>query len=347
MSKLCVQLDKNVVVNKDLIGDLLSQGAFFVDEVAIFFDLGFLETGLPSDFLHVKEELKEIHHILQEKGILLNLLLDNACWGGKNFMTSYRKRLEKLLTLVVQEQIALVIMEPTLINYIAVHYPELSFIIAASSGHGLFDFHLRCRYYEQYFNQRDNLKRLIIPSDLNRDVASIREIRNACGCEVAVKVNEGNIFCSPFTLSEETSLSHINPYRDYEYYRMVKETFLTLRKELFLKDPWRLIASPWVRPEDLGYYEALGVDCFTIMVNEGSNVSDLVGAYGNRRYEGNIISLLREGDKFEKDFFLSSRWFDGFIKELEAGEGCSRDCEKCRICFDLEAQCREKNALRA
>ena len=347
MSKICVQLNRSFGMSKNFISDLPSQHDCFVDEIGIFFDLGFLETGTSSDFSRVKEEIQEVHYILKEREVALNLLLDNACWGGKNFMTSYQKKLEKLLALAAEEHITLVIMEPTLIHHIAVHYPEINFIITASSSHGLFDFHLRCRYHEKYFNQNGNLKRISIPSDLNRDFAAIREIRNACECEVAVKVNEGDIFCSPFKLSEETSLSHINPYRDYEYYRTVKETFLTLRKELFLKDPWRVIASPWVRPEDLGYYEALGIDCFIIMVGEGSNISDLVGAYGNRKYEGNIISLIEEGDKFEKDIFLDSRWFDGFIDELEAGKGCIRDCERCRICINLEAQSREKNTLRA
>ena len=335
MSKICMQLDKNFVVSEDFINNLLLKKDFFVDEISLFFDLEFLETDTSSDFSRIKEEIQEVHYILKEREVALNLLLDNACWGGKIFMTSYQKKLERLLTLAAEERIALVIMEPALINHIALHYPEVNFIIAASSSHGLFDFHLRCRYHEKYFNQNGSLKRIIIPSDLNRDFAAIREIRNACECSVAVKVNEGDIFCTPFKLSEETSLSHINPYRDYEYYRMVKETFLTLRKELFLKDPWRLIASPWVRPEDLGYYEALGIDCFTIMVNEGSNISGLAKAYGNQKYEGNIISLLKEGDKFEKDIFLDNRWFDGFVDELEAGKGCIRDCEKCMICIEM------------
>ena len=343
MSKICIQLDKSFMVSRELISDLLSQKDYCVDEIGIYFDLGFLETGTSSEFSRIKGEIQEVHYTLKEKEVALNLLLDNACWGGKNFMTSYQKKLDKLLALAAEEHITLVIMEPTLINHIALHYPEVNFIITASSSHGLFDFHLRCQYYEKYFNRRGKLKRVTIPADLNRDFVAIREIRDACEWEVGVVVNEGDIFCSPFKLSEETSLSHINPYRDYEYYRMVENTFFTLRKECFLKDSWRVIASPWIRPEDLGCYEALGIDCFTIMVNEGSNVSDLVGVYGNRKYEGNIISLLKEGDKFEKDFFLDSRWFDGFIKELEAGEGCSRDCERCRICIDLEAQCREKN----
>ena len=342
-----MQLDKNFVVSKNFIRELLSQKDYCVDEVGIFFDLGFLETGTSSDFSRVKEEIQEVHHTLQERAVALNLLLDHACWGGKNFMTSYQKKLDKLLALAAEEHITLVIMEPTLINHIALHYPEVNFSITASSSHGLCDFHLRCHYYEKYFNRRGKLKRVTIPADLNRDLSALREIRDACECEVGVVVNEGDIFCSPFKLSEETSLSHINPYQEYEYYRMVENTFFTLRKECFLEDPWRIIASPWVRPEDLSYYEALGVDCFTIMVGEGSHVSDLVGAYGNRKYEGNSISLLKEGDKFEKDFFLESRWFDGFVGELEAGKGCIRDCEKCRICVDLEAQCREKNALRA
>ncbi|MEE8382759.1 MAG: hypothetical protein V3R78_12885, partial [Thermodesulfobacteriota bacterium] len=98
MSKICVQLDKNFAVSEDFINNLLLKKAFFVDEISIFFDLAFLETDTPSDFSRIKEEIQEVHYILKEREVALNLLLDNACWGGKIFMTSYQKKLERLLT---------------------------------------------------------------------------------------------------------------------------------------------------------------------------------------------------------------------------------------------------------
>ncbi len=49
MSKICMQLDKNFVVSEDFIKNLLLKKDFFVDEISIFFDLGFLETDTSSD----------------------------------------------------------------------------------------------------------------------------------------------------------------------------------------------------------------------------------------------------------------------------------------------------------
>ena len=74
------------------------------------------------------------------------------------------------------------------------------------------------------------------------------------------------------------------------------------------------------------------------MVDGGRKMSGLLGAYGNRRYKGNIISLLRGGDAFEKNIFLDNRWFDGFMDELEEVKGCSRDCERCGVCINMEAR---------
>ena len=282
MSKICVQFDKGFMVSKDLIDRLLKQKDFRADEVSLFFDLEFLENDISSDFCHLKEEMHEVHSLLRKSGIALNLLLDHVCWGGKNLMVLYQRRLERFLALISEENIHLVLTEPTLINFIASYYPEITFTIAASSSYGSFDFHLRSRHYEDYFNYKGSLKRIIIPSDLNRDFATLKAIRDACSCELSVRVNEGDIFCSPFRLSEETSLSHISPYKENDYYKMVEETFSTMRRECFLKDPWRAIASPWIRPEDVGYYEALGIDYFTIFVGRKSNISKLLKAYADR-----------------------------------------------------------------
>ena len=65
----------------------------------------------------------------------------------------------------------------------------------------------------------------------------------------------------------------------------------------FLKDPSRLLMQDWIRPEDLPRYEAFGYRHFKI-AGRGCSTKDLVArtrAYAERRYDGNLMDLMRRG----------------------------------------------------
>lgn len=65
----------------------------------------------------------------------------------------------------------------------------------------------------------------------------------------------------------------------------------------FVDQPSRLLMQDWIRPEDLGMYEELGYSLFKI-AGRGCTTSELINrtrAYAERRYDGNLMDLLRRG----------------------------------------------------
>ncbi len=336
--KLILQWDKKIKIDKALIHKLLVKD-LPVSGISGYFNLEFLETGEALAFSRLKEEIKGVNGLLKSKGISLNLLLNDACFGGRNLTPSYQRRLDSLFEFTSTERLSLVVMEPTLIEYIVSNHPEVDLAIFAASSHGIFDFHLRVQYYKEYLGQKERIRGLIIPSDLNRDFNALQKIRKNWDLELWVNVNEGDLLCSPYKLSELTSLSHLHPHGDYLCYKEVEDIFWDWKREVLFNDPWRLIASPWIRPEDLNFYQEMGIDCFNIMVGEEMEIEidHLINSYRNMRFEGNLISLWKEARQI-RGIFLDNRWFDGFLERLKAKGGCIRDCPRCKVCLEIEEE---------
>jgi collagenase-like PrtC family protease len=131
-------------------------------------------------------------------------------------------------------------------------------------------------------------------------------------------------------------------------------------------DPVELLKSPWIRPEDIGQYEALGYDHFKITerFKRTPLLLENVRAYENRRYDGNLLDLFtlpRKGaftplhleyfiqpghvnimkvSELEKVFDLEVRELiqldnkelEGFIEHFKEKDCNQISCSNCRYC---------------
>lgn len=132
-----------------------------------------------------------------------------------------------------------------------------------------------------------------------------------------------------------------------------------------ISEPEQLIRSRWIRPEDLGRYEALGYQKFKISGRRMSTtwLSRATAAYAQRRYDGNLADLLNGvtpgvdpdirspqyetllsgaeflqaeklvalGQFFPVTPFIDNRALDGFLDYFE-GQDCVTGCADCTYC---------------
>lgn len=130
------------------------------------------------------------------------------------------------------------------------------------------------------------------------------------------------------------------------------------------------IKSPWIRPEDIKYYEDIGIEHFKITERDFPTDALLkrLNAYHNRSYDGNLLDLIQghgvmldgtqpqkivkktsfnkiqdvieeifrvRGFKQERKFPLhcniDNRKLDGFIEHF-IKFGCSNNCSSCSYC---------------
>lgn len=126
-------------------------------------------------------------------------------------------------------------------------------------------------------------------------------------------------------------------FRDQYYYRRCLE----MRE----KYPRLFFSSPWIRPEDVSYYEAeLGVENIKIAGRQlpTEQTITIVEAYSNGEYHGNLLDLLSSPYRLRDAYYIPNDSLDGTLERLVA---CSRECNSCGYCDIIAARSLEKRAV--
>jgi collagenase-like PrtC family protease len=115
-------------------------------------------------------------------------------------------------------------------------------------------------------------------------------------------------------------------------------------------DPVEFIRAPWIRPEDVGAYEEIGIDCFKIAERsqETSWILRAANAYASRKYDGDLLDIINFPEGLYR-FILSqqfpqrdlpdrlkpvidNRKLDGFLEFFRENTCRDRSCDDCGYC---------------
>lgn len=118
-----------------------------------------------------------------------------------------------------------------------------------------------------------------------------------------------------------------------------------------LKNPTELIKARWIRPEDIGIYEGVGVTFFKLAGREKSTdwIIRCAESYSRREYKGNLLDIIAIAalptDKFGLEagetlafpaVWLDNEKLQGFLSFFEKnGSKCDWQCDKCSYCSEV------------
>jgi collagenase-like PrtC family protease len=137
---------------------------------------------------------------------------------------------------------------------------------------------------------------LILPySEFSRDFDMLGRVRSGLSCGLQLFANISCIYHCHYLAEHACSVGHAsqanattrNAYAVLDAYLWRCTQRRLLHPELFL-------TSRWIRPEDIGTYEALGYDEFKIIDRSRSTpwLLRAARAYAQRRYEGNLLDIV-------------------------------------------------------
>jgi collagenase-like PrtC family protease len=177
--------------------------------------------------------------------------------------------------------------------------------------------------------------KIVVDESINRDFHALKSIRQVFGEKVEIIVNQicdqncmyrlfhyNMISGDPDKLTSQVSINY------YEH-RCVLQQLKTIDNCLKLC---------WVRPEDIHYYEDIGINYFKIQGRhafiQGGDAVKTVKAYLDRSYDGNLMDLLMMlGDLTKFKVNLDNKKLDGYIKPfVENDRFCRHNCGQCRYC---------------
>jgi collagenase-like PrtC family protease len=291
---------------------------------------------------NIKEFIEKAHRL----GLEVNYLANALCLGEMGYTDDGRMKISCYLDEVYDSGADIVtVASPYIHRLIKSEYPSLKTEI---SVYAEIDTVQKFRRWEELGADIINL-----PARVNRDLNLLSCVSRSRQAEVELLVNESCLFHCPYMGYHHTISSHrsrgFDEGLDYCMLECVKDR---------LKDRSELLRSPWIRPEDIAYYEKnYGIDRFKIQGRQMPLewILATVEAYSSRRYHGNLLDLISptypnwsaraverrilnecEVENIRKpDIYIDNGQLGEFFNTIVKKGGCAPTqlCDICGHCF--------------
>lgn len=275
----------------------------------------FIGGGRPAKILpkitkrDMRRHIKELH----KNGIKFNYVLNAVSLGNKEFTSAGQKKIFQLLDFLADAQVdGVVVAMPYLFQLIKKYYPK--FLLHTSSFANV-----NCPQRAKYWESMGADTITLLSKELNRDFFMLKEIRKSVRCRLEVIANNSCLEHCPIDFYHQ----NLNTYASKscgnceDKGQFIDYCVLYCNYWRFI-NPMGFIQSDWIRPEDVHYYEKIGIDSLKI-VDRSMSTEDLariVEAYMHRRYEGNLLDLLHVHFKRHFDILANVSNFKQHPKDL-------------------------------
>jgi collagenase-like PrtC family protease len=311
-----------------------------------------------------KEEAARFIAEARAKGFGFNYLMNASCLDNREFTREgYRKIVEHLEWIASTGADMVTVTLPFLLKMVKDRFPHLA--VCVSSFARVQNLHM-ARSWEAL-----GADKIIIAENIARDFSTLRLIRETVGCELELIANHCCLFYCPFDLHHRNMVSHGSqdghPCGGFapDYCKLACQQMKLLRPE-------ELIKSRWIRPEDVGSYEEIGIDCLKLVERFRGTESliRIVDAYEQRSYPGNLAELLSLpqegvytapnldiidrpdlidtdtmeevmavlGEPFTGKLSIDNTKLNGFIDHFKKVNCLRIDCDLCNYCRRVASQ---------
>ena len=295
-------------------------------------------TSLPNNIKNMsKENIREYIDRVHSKGLKFNYILDSICLGNIEYTPKGMDEILKMFDWIVDLGIdGVTFSNPLLIRVFKERFPRLK--IGSSLS-------IMWSWIEKRIEYFGNLgvDWIILPTSLNRYLRCLKNLTKRLNCELWLIANSGCLYHCPFVFDHANFLSHLSNYTaPFQY-----TNYFNLNcKKIILEKPYNLIKSPWIRPEDLCFYEKLGYSTFVIQPNSSQTEEflEIIRAYSNRKYRGDLMNLLSfmgekfytKDDTFPKGLpFINNDKLKDFLVNFPDKNCAEFLCEECRYCIKI------------
>jgi hypothetical protein len=182
-------------------------------------------------------------------------------------------------------------------------------------------------------------KAVILDRDCNRDTALLAALREKLGktypgMQLGLMANEGCLYACPFKTAHDAHIA-MSRLASCSVGPDLNRDLGCLRS--FMEHPERLLAAPFVRPEDVRHME--GLADFMKICGRTRPVADLttiVEAYLTGSFSGNLPWLLDTQEVLSGRIWLENSALpeDFFVKT----NGCTHRCRECGYCKELASR---------
>ncbi|QIW24427.1 U32 family peptidase [Sulfolobus sp. S-194] len=297
------------------------------------------------------EKLKEHVSIAHSYKIKFLYTMNTANLHGKEydkyFLGKLRNEIEKLINFGVD---GFIVALPFLVYFIRKEHPDIEVSISS------FARITNIRKVEEYLQMGANT--IIMDEDTNRNFTLLEasaKLAKKYNADIEVITNNTCLWGCPYKLTHDQVTSYLSA-KDGVKNVWFEYPVLFCATEV-RNDFANIIRMRWIRPEDLRYYEEIGIDRFKIAGRNKKTdwLVNVVRAYSERKYEGNLLDILsyvqgrattsalrriNDSSNYEilmKVYVDNTQFPTNWLSYFKYNRCEERSCEECRYC-DIVAE---------
>jgi len=316
---------------KEIIAYIKARGVKEVDEVYMAGSPEVMGSGRATLHAALIDDIKEQTAYAHQHHVRMNVVMNPSCLGGYHLTFEGYKMFEWYFNELNKADVdGVTVAEPYLIELLR-DFPMETVISCVA--------HVDSPQRAEFFDTL-GADTITVDTNINRNFGVLKAILRAVNCTIRILVNEGCLYKCPFRHAHFNLFSHIttsslnarsqplNTFGDYYFDKCIS---------IRVRDPSQIIRSPWIRPEDVKEYEAIGIEEFKISgrANTVNWILNGMQAYLSRSYEGNLLDLLDCPAELKDMFFIDNADLEGAINQWK---GCKKICEECRYCDELTSK---------
>lgn len=277
-------------------------------------------------------------------GFRVNLVMNSTCEGLATYSDEYGEYLRNFVGYMIDDLgiEAFTVANPYVLAIVREVAPKVE--IAASV---LAD--VDCVERAQAFRR---LGATVVTPDvsINRDLRTLKRIKEGSGLELKVMVNEGCLYKCPYRKYHFNVMSHVSSnaarvgktlsadqFKSQIDY-VAGQSFFNMCGADLRADPSQILKSGWVRPEDLRAYSEV-TSFFKISGRSRPThvILRMVRAYACECWDGDLLDLMDSslyahaaatGVRLDNKLLGQERFIDHVMN-------CGRDCKACGFCDSL------------
>jgi len=285
--------------------------ARFVSELYGKLAVDFVGGGRASAILNSVSRKKAASHIKQahKHGFKFNYLLNSTCLDNWELTKSGRMRIEKLVDwLIVAGVDSVTVSMPFILEFVKRKFPSLKVNVSVQENVNTVS---KAVIWDKMGADKITLSVI----DANRDFSLLRNIRSRVNCKLQLIANLKCLAgCHLYKYH-----SNINAHGSQSKHILKGYLidYCTLCCSLIrAQQPVEYIKSMWIRPEDVHYYEELGVDSLKLVGRQMPTplIHKIAKAYVKRTYEGNLLDILAGA---KKNFIIGNKKVISYFKKIK------------------------------
>jgi hypothetical protein len=278
-------------------------------------------------------ELKDYIGYSKEKGINFNYTFNASCLGNYEFTSKGILEVKSFINELMEAGVDTFTVASPILMEIIKEVNDKANIVASTI----------CEINsanKAVFYKKLGVTRIVVDADITRDFNRLSVISNVFGDCVEIIVNNTCLRNCAYKMFHYNHDSHCADNAVYKSQISYYPSRCAIQK---YEKPENILKLNWIRPEDLKYYENVGIHYFKIQgrpnVLRGKPTKTLM-AYFEQSYDGNLCELLTMFFPSISRAFIDNKKLDGFIDKFYKSSGfCNDNCDECKYCFSYAEKC--------